>query len=312
MLLASGTQTLDLLVSFTSAYAIPICSQITPYYSRRLSENHIATVLVILPSHRTSATLEVTHGQLKRTISLSENAAFSTHFVAMYAGIETAVVTSPAHPLYYLTYNVFNKAQGVPTATLSNLIGPCPDITRAFASWAHTLATGSKRPTVTNNCVFYHLDGTYKDAVDVNSVANRKDRLIISRLAPNAKHYGFELAIAHASIWKHCEFTIERAYKEYDLDYEREDYSMQDYDIRMKYAWQVNGLGKDQAFGDDWTRDLEDAIKSEDGIINYHVDLDDEEDAELEGIDQTVSVYDFVNSGPSGLTLLSAILIAFH
>ncbi|KAF6760434.1 hypothetical protein DFP72DRAFT_882182 [Ephemerocybe angulata] len=250
---------------------------------RPVSDQHFATVLIVLPSSRKSASIEARHRGLTATHDFTPSSLFAPHFVVLHTGIETATIKSPDDHLCYLTYHLIAKSPKTPLPSLKHLVsGPRPDVAKAIAGWAYALATGSKGPGIPTGCLAYHLDGTYSftERTDPSAITHPKDKLVLGHLAPAAKLHGFRILFAHADV----------SYTSYFDEFEDDGmptsaYELENgYDQSIDFEWELAGLDGREVQESHWEREI-DAILSEKTsrkvhkndakagrALNYHLD----------------------------------------
>ncbi|KAF6760432.1 hypothetical protein DFP72DRAFT_882177 [Ephemerocybe angulata] len=267
--------------------------------TRLESEKHLATVFVVLPSHRSSATFEARHGGLEVIHDLTTSALFAPHLIVCYPGVESATLaTVQDEHVAYLTYQLYFGDDADPLPPL------LADLSlAAFAGWAHALSMGSSGGGIPKGHIIYQLDAAYikkgslfskkKSFADVTSITNAKDRLILSHLAPAAKHFKFRILLGHA-------FITQRSYigggydgEDSEPDYDVNDYGLDDGSVETEVNWIFTGLDgkvvKNEALDTELYDTLTARVEEQDlkdgetnSILNYHVDTDKLDGKDLE------------------------------
>ncbi|KAF5339635.1 hypothetical protein D9611_011403 [Ephemerocybe angulata] len=130
---------------------------------RSMSNRHLATVFVILPSARSSATFEARHQGLTFAHDLTTSALFAPHFLICYPGMESAELRTQGR-MAYLMYRLYAGDDSDPLPPLLDDLSPGPrsDVAAAFAGWAHALANDLTGDGIPTGPILYHLDAVYK------------------------------------------------------------------------------------------------------------------------------------------------------
>ncbi|KAF5339638.1 hypothetical protein D9611_011406 [Ephemerocybe angulata] len=273
--------------------------------TRLESEKHLATVFVVLPSHRSSATFEARHGGLEVIHDLTISALFAPHLIVCYPGVESATLAVQEEHVAYLTYQLYvgDDADPLPPLLADLSLGPRSDVAAAFAGWAHALSMGSSGGGIPKGHILYQLDAAYinkgslfskkKSFADVISITNAKDRLILSHLAPAAKHFKFRILLGHAFITQRSEIGGGYDGEDSEPDYDVNDYDLDDGSIETEVNWILTGLDgkvvKNEALDKELCDTLATRVEEQDlkegetdCILNYHVDTDKLDGKDLE------------------------------
>ncbi|KAF5339637.1 hypothetical protein D9611_011405 [Ephemerocybe angulata] len=277
--------------------------------TRSESENHLATVFVVLPSQRSSATFEARHQGLTVIHDLTASALFAPHFLVCYPGTEHATLKVQGAHLAYLTYQLYVDEDFDLPPLLDDLSpGPRADVAAAFAGWARALAEDSSGGGIPKEHVLYQLDAVYikketifhkmKSGANATSITNTKDRLVLSHLAPAAKHFNFRILLGHACITQSTSIFRRGYYHrddwESEVEHDANDYDLDDgRGIETEINWVLTGLDgkviKDETLDKELVDTLTARVEKEklkegerNCILNYHVDTDplDEKDME--------------------------------
>lgn len=257
--------------------------------TRRASDEHFATVVAVLPARRTLSFLEARHRGQGVKHNLNQSTLFSTHFFGFYTGIDRAFLNTAEDRVTYLTYHLIKTPASTSSPSLTNILGPRKEISTAFAGWYHGLAAGAKTISLPVRYVFYHLDGSYRSGDSVNAFTNPKDKLVLGYLAPPAKHYGFKILLAHASITQESETWLEQlphngAHVEYDAnEYEMEDHG----EIRTAISWTLTGLDGQRINHNELRDELDYQLRGEGWFLNGHLDLHDFADREVDVVESS-------------------------
>ncbi|KAF6760465.1 hypothetical protein DFP72DRAFT_73248 [Ephemerocybe angulata] len=253
-----------------------------------VQKSHYATVLVILPSQRTSTTLHISHGNQGLALKLTETAPFSMHFIALYTGTESALLVSPGDSILYLKYQVFKKDKFVPSPCLADATGARPEIATVFAAWRSSLSAGVKVNDSIPDHIIYQLDGTYANGVDAIGITHPKDKLVLGHFAPPAKHFGFEILLAHVTFTESSSWEHYRDYKEYDEEYDVDDYEVGDHgEISLDVECLLTALDGNGVNDDQLADTISKVIEDEDLIFNDHLRESDEGEKDLQITDQS-------------------------
>ncbi|KAF6760433.1 hypothetical protein DFP72DRAFT_882180 [Ephemerocybe angulata] len=278
--------------------------------TRSESESHLATVFVVLPSQRSSATFEARHQGLTFIHDLTTSAHFAPHFLVCYPGTERATLKVQGAPLAYLTYQLYVGEDFDLPPLLDDLSpGPRADVAAAFAGWSHALAEGSSGGGIPKGHVLYQLDAVYikrgtffsekfKSRAKATSITNAKDILALSHLAPAAKHFKFRILLGHACITQSTSIFRRGYYQrddwESEVEHDANDYDLDDgRGIETEINWVLTGLDgkviKDETLDKELVDTLTARVEKEklkegerNCILNYHVDTDPLDEKDLE------------------------------
>jgi hypothetical protein len=99
--------------------------------------------------------------------------------------------------------------------------------------------TGTKKNGVPSH-ILYQVDGNYRQGLGGGSVDwVMRDRLVLSHLAPPARHYGFNILLAHAKI--HLTWHLGRQCDGFN-GYPEKD-NMSQYALEIGTSWKFTDLG---------------------------------------------------------------------
>lgn len=265
------------------------CSE--PYTGvRQVGHRHFATVLVILPSTQTSSviTFETQHKHLtyRKDVKVDQ---FATQFVAMYSGIDKAIIKVSGGPVCLLTYLILSSNEAGPT--LRNLVGRREEIATAFAAWrlARKESRDESREVFPEH-ILYQLDGDYTKMskgryyyitreLSVKHLDHPKDKLVLRHLGPPAKHYNFRILLARIAISLRASCTIANGSDDEGCDdISPDELNLRhDYDGDPEYEWEFTSLdGEPIEATDELEDDLFGEIERGQNIYNYRINLKDE------------------------------------
>jgi hypothetical protein len=171
----------------------------------------------------------------------------------------------------------------------------------AFAAWTCLLlqqrqsgggsnATGLALPPP---YIAFQLDGEYEDDATMLDINHSDDQARLLYLAPVAKHHGFRLLLVHLDLGLKSTWEAHRGYREYEREYNAEDYDLTSGDLEIEPSWVVmepDGTLTKRA--DAVLETLADDISRDDAmnIMNYHIDIKSGEDLEFRIESQLVSL----------------------
>ncbi|KAJ7459573.1 hypothetical protein B0H11DRAFT_2316415 [Mycena galericulata] len=163
--------------------------------NKPINENHIATVLVILPSSSAPADIRVQarHAAITAEVRLRRDLLETASAIGTYTGVSDGRIDIGAGgEIICLTYYIFGPrnedASVIPR--LENLSGALPPLRDAFCLWRHNLNSGADATTAPALMLFV-LDRAPLAARDFRGY----DATRLCHLAPLAKAYGFTMYI---------------------------------------------------------------------------------------------------------------------
>ncbi|KAJ7489769.1 hypothetical protein B0H11DRAFT_2278418 [Mycena galericulata] len=161
--------------------------------NKPINENHIATVLVVLPSSSAPAEIRVqaTHAAITTEVRLRRDLVETASAISTYTGVSDGRIDIGAGgEIISLTYYIFGPrsedASVIPR--LENLSGALPPLRDAFCLWRHNLNSGANATTA---LMLFVLDCAPLAARDFRGY----DATRLCHLAPLAKAYGFTMYI---------------------------------------------------------------------------------------------------------------------
>lgn len=250
---------------------------------------------MVVPSERTHATLEAHHGGLTASHDLTEGAPFATHFVAFYTDTSDARLFTTGEPLCYLTYHVYGTSSVSLLPSLGNIVGPCPEVALGFAEWRYALNSGSAKYDIPPGHILYQLetDDQRDQNKSVDLITTEGDKLILAHLAPAARHYGFEILLAHVEMHYEVTWDVLRGYEEYDEEYDEDDYSLENYDDLEpdEVIWHLRDLDGSEIKDDRLKAQIEEGQREDCWIFNHVFDDQNFEDEEFQVVDQSVGEF---------------------
>ncbi|KAJ3541809.1 hypothetical protein NMY22_g3746 [Coprinellus aureogranulatus] len=156
-------------------------------------------------------------------------------------------------------------------------------ISKAFAAWR--LASEQDNPNPPPKYILYQLNGDLsEERLSVAHITHTEDKRILAALAPPAKHYGFLVLLARASIYLKA---TARVYGSDDELYTPDDLSLDDVEHEStEVAWKFASLDGSTIEGNRSMEDsLYDGIERGGNVYNCRIDLQDESGKESE-VDQ--------------------------
>lgn len=212
-------------------------------------------------------------------------------FISLYTGIETVTLdTTSEIPICFLTYHIkHDTTYNTPIPTLNNVItGPREEITRAFAVWAYCLSNGITLSGNPDRYLFYHLDEEYSDDTRASFMMHKKDEAILGHFGPPAKHYGFDMFIAHVNILQACVWENVKERGKHDIEYPTRDWRMgENGPVETETSWVVAGMDGKPVSNATLVEYIDQHLKNGGWFLNDHLNLDDDSGRTLEVIERS-------------------------
>lgn len=246
-----------------------------------MSEHHFATALVIMGSYNaaSSAVLEARYRHLTYAHELKKAGPFSTLFVVLYAGVDSAVLKTAGGPVCYMAYHILSNSGSRPT--LRSLTGPRAEISKAFAAW-HVRAEMDGEGKAGPNHILYQLDGEYgEEDFSSKQISDPTDKLVLEHPGPPAKHYGFEILFVEVSIDLRASQELSNGSDDGDqyYGYSPDNFSLRDdWDGEADTEWQFTSLDGVPIDGDSELEEQlhEELVNQKGHVYNRYIDLLDE------------------------------------
>ncbi|KAJ7459625.1 hypothetical protein B0H11DRAFT_2286324 [Mycena galericulata] len=211
------------------------------------NEDHIATVLVILPSLSTPADIRVqaTHAAVTSEVRLPPDLWQTVSAIGTYTGVSDGRIDiSAGGEVLCLTYHIFgpgsDNAWVIPS--LENLSGALPMLRDAFCLWRYNLSSdGGADTRSAPPMMLFFLDDAPKSARDFQD----EDATLLCHLAPLAKAYGFTVYIGDVVHTMSTQQEVSHPYKEYDADIDPSELYMSnkpDVDYELKALRTLAGV----------------------------------------------------------------------